>query len=874
MSPERPYWNMEIEPLLNTPVMQEIQLSKLKKMLGRLKVNAPFYKKMIEESKLDPEKLSGFEEFRDKITLFNKEALKALVMECGGDFLKALDQIMPVNVGELDWMGTTTGTTGLPTPYPLTNFDVKNLWGGSHGPGAWRAGVRPHDRMLWCFALSMVIAGVPTMMGMQKLGCMMLPVGAEAKSERILTMQGLFRGTVYVGTPSLAEYLIEQAPKILKKEAEHLGFNFLFCGGEPGAGIPEVKKKLENAFGCRLFDAGAGFGCSCDYPEYQGMHWLGDDLAYYELVDPETKAPIPLEDGAKGEAVFTTLEGDGMVFVRQSLGDIHQVSMDPCPCGRSGFRYRVVGRSDDMLKVKGVMVYPSHLKGVINEFVPRVTGEMRIVLDKKPPRVVPPLKLRVEHARGLSGEELTRLENEIIEAMSRRLKISPRILWAEPGKPGAEHLQRTGLRKTLRATGETIMRDVYVAGIGMTRVNKYMDRSIKYLAGVALDACLSDAGIGKKDLEAIWFSNSAWGYFQNQQCIRGQVALREAGIEGVPITNVENACAGGATAFHHGWLGVASGLYECVLAIGAEKLYDQDRQKMFGAFWTGVDVENISGLMADWKNVLSEVKLDIPVSEDSEGAGKNRSAFMDIYAGMCRWHMATYGTTQRQLAVIASKNHFHSSMNPYAQFQNEMSVEEILGAKPVTYPFTVPMCAPLGDGAAAAILCSADFLKRLKSPRPVKVLASVLGSGTSRDIAEEDQDIAARLSRSAYSIAGIGPQEIDLAEVHDATAFGELHQAESLGFCPKGEGGLFTESGATRLGGKIPINTSGGLESRGHPIGASGLGQINEIVTQLRHEAGSRQVAGCRVGLAENGGGNMGFEEAAMGIHILERISR
>ena len=448
MNPERPYWNMEIEPLLNTPQMKEIQLAKLKKMLGRLKANAPFYTKMIANSGLDPEKLTGFEEFKEKIALFNKEALRALVVECGGDLLQALDRIMPVSIDDIDYLATTTGTTGVPTPYPLTNFDIQNLWGEAMVRGGWRAGIRPQDRVLYCFALSMVIAGVPTMMGLQKLGCMMLPVGAEAKSERILMMQGLFRGTVYVGTPSLAEYLIEQAPKILNKEVGQLGFKALLCGGEPGAGIPEVKNKLEKAYGCRIFDAGAGFGCSCDYPEYQGMHWLGDDLCYYELVDPETKAPLPMENGARGEAVFTSLEGDGFVLVRQSLGDIHQVFTDPCPCGRSGFRYKVIGRSDDMLKVKGVMVYPSHIKGVINEFVPRVTGEMRIILDEKPPRVVPPLKLRVEHAVGLSEAQVDALGNEIVAAMSKRLKINPQILWAEPGSLERSHYKGQTFEKT------------------------------------------------------------------------------------------------------------------------------------------------------------------------------------------------------------------------------------------------------------------------------------------------------------------------------------------------------------------------------------------------------------------------------------------
>jgi len=439
---------MKMEPLFQTPEIEKIQLKKLKKMLARMKAKAPFYTRLFEQTKFEPEKLRGFDEFKEKVALFDKAALRQLVLDSGGDILKAIEQIMPVTVDELDYIGTTTGTTGIPTPYPLTRYDINELWGEVMARGAWRAGIRSEDRVLWCFALSMVIAGVPTMMGMQKLGCTMLPVGAEAKSERILLIQNLFRGTVYVGTPSLAEYLIEQAPKIVGKDVGQLGFTTLFCGGEPGAGIPEIKKKLESAYGCRLFDAGAGFGCSCDHEEYQGMHWLADDLCYYELVDPDTKEPIPIENGAKGEALFTMLAGDGWVWIRQGMGDIHQVFTDPCPCGRSGFRYKVIGRSDDMLKVKGVMVYPSHLKGVVNDFVPRVTGEMRIVLDEKPPRVTPPLKIRVEHAQGISGADLTALENEIVDAMSKRLKINPKILWAEPGSLERSHYKGQVFEKT------------------------------------------------------------------------------------------------------------------------------------------------------------------------------------------------------------------------------------------------------------------------------------------------------------------------------------------------------------------------------------------------------------------------------------------
>ncbi len=436
---DRPYWNMEIEPLLNTPEIKKLQFERLKKMLLRLKNNAPFYRRMFEEKNIDPENIKSFDEFREKVPMFNKQAMLQLFDEYKGDVIKVLNDIMPVNVDDLDYMATTTGTTGMPTPYPLTRFDIEELWGEAMVRGAWRAGLRSYDRMLFCFALSMVIAGIPLMIGLQKLGCMAIPVGAEAKSERILLMQKIFRGTFYVGTPSLAEYLIEQSPKILGMPVKDLGFKALILGGEPGAGIPSVKQKLESAYNCRIFDGGAGFGFSCDHEEYQGMHWLADDLCYYELVDPETKEPIPMEDGAKGEAVFTMLVGDGFVWVRNSMGDIHQVFIEPCPCGKTGFRYKVIGRADDMLKVKGVMVYPSHIKGVINEFIPRVTGEIRIILEEKPPRVTPPLKIRVEYGEGIKQEELPSLEKEIVEKMSSRLKISPKIIWAEPGSLERSH---------------------------------------------------------------------------------------------------------------------------------------------------------------------------------------------------------------------------------------------------------------------------------------------------------------------------------------------------------------------------------------------------------------------------------------------------
>ncbi len=415
------------------------------------------------------------------------------------------------------------------------------------------------------------------------------------------------------------------------------------------------------------------------------------------------------------------------------------------------------------------------------------------------------------------------------------------------------------------------MRDVYIVGVGMIRFGKYLDRSVRCLAAEALTHALDDGVLSRDAIDAVYFSNSNWGFFDGQHSIKGQVIMRDMGIGSIPVTNVENACASGGTALHHAWLTVASGHHECCAALGAEKIYHEDKIKVFQSFWGGMDVEKLDDQMQAWMDLLSGIDLAIP-EEARDGAGKDRSPFLDVYSAGCRWHMATYGTTREQLALISSKNHFHSSLNPYAQFQNEMSMDEILAARSVSWPLTVPMCAPIGDGAAAAILCSGDYLKRLSGARPIRIRASVLGSGTLREAEDDRNDIAVHLSGKAYEMSGCGPGDIDLAEVHDATSFGELHQTEALGFCEFGEGGVFAESGATRLGGKLPINTSGGLESRGHPIGASGLGQVHELVTQLRHEAGNRQVESCRLALAENGGGTLGFEEAAMSIHILERI--
>ncbi len=411
------------------------------------------------------------------------------------------------------------------------------------------------------------------------------------------------------------------------------------------------------------------------------------------------------------------------------------------------------------------------------------------------------------------------------------------------------------------------MEDVYIIGVGMNRFGKYTDTPMKALAEQGVSLTLADAGIGKESIEAAYVGNSFWGMFEGQHSIRGQVMLRPTGLQGIPIVNCENACAGASTALYLAYTAVRAGMYDCALALGVEKITNENKMLSLQSYAACVDVLGFEEHIKMFLDLSASLNLDIP---DTGAPGEGRSVFMDLYAVGARWHMATYGSTQQQLAVISAKNHWHSSMNPLAQYQNDMTVEQVLADKLIAYPLTRPMCAPVGDGAAGAVVCSRAFLDKLADARPVKIRASVLGSGTDRPI--DGEDIGQRLSQQAYNIAGIGPGDIDIAEVHDATAYGELHQSEVLGFCKEGMGGPFAESGATRLGGKLPINTSGGLESRGHPIGASGLAQIHEMVTQLRGEAGPRQAEGVRLALTENGGGNIGVEEASMTIHILEKM--
>lgn len=411
------------------------------------------------------------------------------------------------------------------------------------------------------------------------------------------------------------------------------------------------------------------------------------------------------------------------------------------------------------------------------------------------------------------------------------------------------------------------MNDVYVAGVGMTPFGKLLDRSVKDLTREAVDNALSDAGIAKERVKVAFFANATQSPLEGQHMIAGQLALRAAGFERIPVTNVENACASGATAFHLAYTQVKAGLADVALAVGAEKMYGPDRAKMFSVFNGAWDVSNVETIQANLEHLGKDVRPPPGAAVAAE-----RSVFMELYAALAKFHMKAFGSTQRQLAAVAAKNHRHSALNPLSQYRKEMSVDEVLAARVIAWPLTLPMCSPISDGAAAAILVSEDVRKALANKRSVRVGASVLASGSDRAPEDYEHHVCRLAALRAYEAAGVGPEEISVAEVHDASAFAEILQSEALGFFEFGQGGVMAERGETALGGRIPINPSGGLESKGHPIGATGLGQIYELVTQLRHEAGPRQVERARTALAENGGGFHGWEEAAACITILSRV--
>jgi acetyl-CoA acetyltransferase len=396
------------------------------------------------------------------------------------------------------------------------------------------------------------------------------------------------------------------------------------------------------------------------------------------------------------------------------------------------------------------------------------------------------------------------------------------------------------------------MDGVVVAGVGMTAFGR-SGASLRELAGEAVRAALADAGLEVGDVQAAYVGNAVAGLVGGQEMIRGQVMLRPLGFTGLPVFNVENACASASSALHLGHEAVAGGRHDVVLCIGAEKLTGAGKQVALDAIGTAVDVEQRAALAA--------------TLGAAQGNGR-RSLFMDLYADLATRYMAASGATAEDFARVVVKNQHHGARNPRAQYGRDLTVEEVLAGRVVAGPLTLLMCSPVSDGAAACVLVGQRAARRraLRGPR---IRASVVRSGIPHPPAAVTDGCAAVAATAAFAQAGIGPDDVDLAEVHDASAPAELIALEQLGLAGAGAAPGLLTSGAFDLHGRLPVNPSGGLLSKGHPIGATGLAQVCEAVWQLRGDAGARQVAGARVALTQNGGGWIDGDSAAMAVHVL-----
>ncbi|MGK2956213.1 MAG: thiolase family protein [Solirubrobacterales bacterium] len=387
------------------------------------------------------------------------------------------------------------------------------------------------------------------------------------------------------------------------------------------------------------------------------------------------------------------------------------------------------------------------------------------------------------------------------------------------------------------------MRDVAVVGSGQTKYGKHLDTPLRALAHVAVRGALADAGVTLDQIEAAYCSNAIAGLITGQEMVRGQVALRTMGFGGIPIVNCENACASASTALHLAWTAVAAGVHDVVLVLGAEKMTHADKRVSIMAVATALDVEQ-------------------PVDPNAV------SPFMSVYAEKVRHYLDESTATVEDFGAVVCKAQANGALNPVAQYGSHMSVEEVLASPMVAEPLTRLMCSPIGDGAAAVVIASPEAIERLGLTDPVWIRASVLGSGSDPG---QGPQVGERVAAMAYERAGLGPDDLDVIELHDATASAEIMRYETLGLASVGEGASLIREGVTSITGRLPVNPSGGLLARGHPIGATGLAQIVELADQLRGRCGDHQIDGARIGLAENGGGWIGGDSAADCIHILTR---
>ena len=378
--------------------------------------------------------------------------------------------------------------------------------------------------------------------------------------------------------------------------------------------------------------------------------------------------------------------------------------------------------------------------------------------------------------------------------------------------------------------------DVYVVGIDMIKFGRFPNKSLAELGSEAALLALDDAGLTIQDIEAMWCGN-----LMQANNMVGQQILQLIGQTGIPVVNCANACATGATAFRDAWLSIKAGVYDVVLAVGVEQM---GKGLLGGAGGgRGISKEGLTGSMT-MPAVFAEAGME---------------------------HSRKYGTTFEQFAKVSVKNHHHSTLNPKAMYQIETPLEQVMNAEMISYPNTKLMCSVNVDGSAAAVLVSEKKAKQLGMKRAVKVRASILTSDPwqERDLVMPDVNSCTRLAaKKAYEMAGVSASDINLVELHDCFATAEILHYENLGLCKDGEAGRMIDSGESSLGGRIPVNVSGGLLSKGHPLGATGIANIYEVSTHLRGEAGKRQVEGAKLGMTHVIG--LG---SACAIHILEKAA-
>ncbi|CAB1074781.1 Coenzyme A ligase [Olavius algarvensis Delta 1 endosymbiont] len=432
---EKKYWNPAIETL-PAAEMQTLQWRRLKQQLQYNYDHSEFYREeKFHKAKLRPQNIHSFEDFQ-KIPLMTKDEHRWTQEESLRRFGHPYGMLACAPIDKIIRINSTSGTTGQPTLYTLTKNDVDVL-NEMHARKYWRTGLRPGNIVLQALSLSMFTGGLPLSDGLQAMGLCVVPVGIEGGTKRVLDFTLLTRPDVLIATPSFGEYLIEQTPRLIGREARELGIRWFYCAGEPGAGIPSLRKKLQEGFGAKVFDHTGGghafHGISCDSEPYPGMHFISPDHCVLELVDPETKAPVTINDGAIGEMVFTFVGWEGGPFMRYALGDLIQLFTEPCACGWPEMRFKILGRADDMLIIKGVNIYPAAIKSVVGEFVPATTGALRIILNGPGPLVTPPLKLRIEYGReDMTAGQKHDLAQEITDRLRNSLRFNPQIELVPP----------------------------------------------------------------------------------------------------------------------------------------------------------------------------------------------------------------------------------------------------------------------------------------------------------------------------------------------------------------------------------------------------------------------------------------------------------